>query len=403
MNGLLLKLVGAILFGLIYQFYYGGGDTFNFFKDGRVVWQTFFKNPVAAVQILWQSPGTIDNLTYPYTQQMSEFYTDIYSMTVIRLSAFLGIFTFYTYTANAMLFAMLSFTGLWAMFKVYYDLYPKQYRQFAIVIFYVPSVFFWGSGLMKDTLTLGALGWLFYSFYFGFIKRRALVQNILIILLSLWIIRVTKLYVLIAFVPLASFWLFLQYRASIRSRAIRTVILPVALGISVPIIFYLTSLFAQFDARYNLENAENTIQETGDWIESQSSKEAVFSIGTVDLSPVGLFTSGTIFRAAGTGLFRPFLWESGKIIIFFSALESFFFLWLTIKIIFQAGLFRFINISFKEPIVISALLFTILIAMSSALSLNFGAMVRYRLPMIPFYLSALYIVRYQVNKSLKLF
>jgi hypothetical protein len=29
--GLFVKITGAVALGLIYQFYYGGGDTFNFF------------------------------------------------------------------------------------------------------------------------------------------------------------------------------------------------------------------------------------------------------------------------------------------------------------------------------------------------------------------------------------
>ncbi|NJL15088.1 MAG: hypothetical protein HC913_20185 [Microscillaceae bacterium] len=36
-------------------------------------------------------------------------------------------------------------------------------------------------------------------------------------------------------------------------------------------------------------------------------------------------------------------------------------------------------------------------------SSNYGTMVRYRIPLQPFYLAMLYIIRYQLNNSTKLF
>ena len=35
--GLYVKFGGAIFIALVYQFYYGGGDTFNFFRHSQVI------------------------------------------------------------------------------------------------------------------------------------------------------------------------------------------------------------------------------------------------------------------------------------------------------------------------------------------------------------------------------
>jgi hypothetical protein len=45
-------------------------------------------------------------------------------------------------------------------------------REIAIATLFVPSVFFWGTGVMKDPLCIGALGYLTYSSYQLFLKRK---------------------------------------------------------------------------------------------------------------------------------------------------------------------------------------------------------------------------------------
>src|ERR1700752_2795002 len=42
--GLMAKITGAIGLGLIYCFYYGGGDTTNYFESARAYVNLFFKN-----------------------------------------------------------------------------------------------------------------------------------------------------------------------------------------------------------------------------------------------------------------------------------------------------------------------------------------------------------------------
>ena len=47
---LTVKIIGAISVGLIYQFYYSGGDTFNYFHHGsRHIWEAFLDSPNKAI------------------------------------------------------------------------------------------------------------------------------------------------------------------------------------------------------------------------------------------------------------------------------------------------------------------------------------------------------------------
>ena len=63
---------------------------------------------------------------------------------VIKIAAVLDIFTFATYSATAVLFAVLSFSGMWVLFLAFYRIKPAMHLALAIAIFFIPSVFFWG-------------------------------------------------------------------------------------------------------------------------------------------------------------------------------------------------------------------------------------------------------------------
>ncbi len=82
---------------------------------------------------------------------------------------------------------------------------------------------------MKDTITIGAMGWLFFGFYFGVIKRENLVVNIVIIIAAMTVIKAVKVYILLCFLPAAFLWIFLEYRTRIRSQAVRFFSLPLVL------------------------------------------------------------------------------------------------------------------------------------------------------------------------------
>ncbi len=49
---LTVKLVGALAIGMIYQFYYKGGDTFNYYKQASIIWKAFSEHTNLGIK-LW--------------------------------------------------------------------------------------------------------------------------------------------------------------------------------------------------------------------------------------------------------------------------------------------------------------------------------------------------------------
>jgi len=60
---------------------------------------------------------------------------------------------------TVMLLALVSFGGVWRMYQIFIMEFPKLERPLAYTFFFLPSVFFWGSGILKDSITLSALGY----------------------------------------------------------------------------------------------------------------------------------------------------------------------------------------------------------------------------------------------------
>ena len=70
---LTLKLFGALSVGLIYQFYYDGGDTYNYHTHGsRIIWEELIENPLDGIKLFFNSH---DASLYPYYSKI-DFYFD---------------------------------------------------------------------------------------------------------------------------------------------------------------------------------------------------------------------------------------------------------------------------------------------------------------------------------------
>src|SRR5687768_6040827 len=121
---LTLKIIGALALGLLYQFYYGGGDTFNFHTIGsRIIWEAFLDSPDKGFKLLF-SHGEYVGETYAYASRIY-FYRDASSFFVIRIATVFDLLTFSSYGGTALLFAAFSFVGSWAFFIAMYRQAPQ--------------------------------------------------------------------------------------------------------------------------------------------------------------------------------------------------------------------------------------------------------------------------------------
>lgn len=396
-TGLTLKITGAIFIGMVYEYYYQGGDTMNFFHDARIINSAFADSPIKWLNLLLRIPNETAVGYYSYISQLY-WYTDAPSYSVAALAALFGLPLGTTYLPVAVIFAAVSFTGVWALFRTFARIYPQIVRSIAVAIFFIPSVIVWGSGVFKDTICIFGLGWLTYGIFQMLIQKNFKAGNILLTLLSIWLVARVKIYILVALLPALLIWVLSLYTSRMQNAAGRFLVKLFVLSITVTGSFYvMTSLGTDILGRYSLDNLEQTAQITRNWIVYSSGDEgSAYNLGEIK----GLGDMLLKFpMAVNVTLFRPYLWESGKLIILASALEAILFLFLTIKVVATIGIKKCWYTIAADPTIQFCLIFAIIFAFAVGISTgNFGALSRYKIPCLPFYALVLFLIYYK-NKQ----
>lgn len=392
------KILGALALGLIYQFYYSGGDTFNFHTHGsRHIWDAFVDSPSKGLKLLFSDASNMRGV-YEYASKIY-FINDQSSYFVIRIAALFDLLTFSTYSATAVLFALISFGGGWAFFTYMCRLKPELRFWIALAVLFIPSVVFWGSGIMKDTLTFAGLG--FLTFALGNIyEKRNMMSSLIIVLISVFVIFSIKKYILFCFLPAAMIWFYMLKVRSIRSVALKVLIVPFFITIVVGAAYYSLLLVGEGDTRYSLDKIAETAKITAYDIRYWTGKEAGsgYSLGELD-GTFGSMLSLTP-QAINVSLFRPYVWEVRNPLMALSSVEGLLLLMLTIYVMIKK--WKHLIQAFREPIVLFCFVFSITFAFAVGVSTyNFGTLSRYKIPLMPFYLLTLIFILYYENKARK--
>jgi len=400
MRALCLKLIGAFAAGVIYFYYYGDGDTIHYYKRVGLMYQLFEYDSSRFWRLIFLNiksfaPDLYGNIITLRAYDTSQFM-------VVKIASLLSLPTFKIYSGIALLFAALSFTGVWALFAAFCDINPRLVREFAISCLYIPSVFFWGSGLFKDTIAIGFVGWFAYAVYMVFIKRKKLLRNIPILIVSFYVLYVIKTYIVMAFVPAILIWVFFKYRDNIKNDFIRTTVTPALIVLSLVGAFFAVTRIGGTGGYWSLDQMQTRAKDMQWWhrevkkIYGSAGGGSYYSLGSGD------FSMGNIIRtfplAVNVTLFRPYLWEAHNPVMLLSAVESLIIFIFTLRIIFNVGIPTAFRLSVANPEIFFALLFSIIFAFAVGFtSFNFGALVRYKIPAIPFYVMALFLIRYHAN------
>lgn len=394
-----VKFLGAISLGLIYQFYYNGGDTFNYYNHVKVVHEALTEAPGLGLQIL-TSHGDFNPATQKYTSQL-HWYRSSTEFFVVKIASVFSVFCFNTYSVIALCFAIFSFAGVWAMYTTFLRIFPAAYKKLAIACFFLPSVFFWGSGLMKDSLCLGALGWAFYGFYHLFIEKKYIVKSSILLLLGVYILVSTKVYILLSFMPPALFWVFNENNSRIKSASVRLLLKPVFIAVGLAAGYYGATNLTAGDERFDVDKIGERSKITQEYLSKYVASGSAYDIGQLDGS------LGSIVRVAPQAifisLFRPFLFEARNPVMVLSALEATLFLYLTLSLFYRTGFFKGLGLIAATPVLNFCFLFSIIMAIGvGTTSGNFGTLVRYKIPLMPFFLAALYVMQFKAREMQRL-
>lgn len=398
MPALNVKIIGALFIGLVYQYYYGGGDTAYYFYQSKIVNEAIIESPIKGFKLMLHLPNAFDGEYQMYISRM-EWYFGMNMYMVIALGAFINLFTFSTFLNTSIFFAVISFTGVWALFRTFALQYPQYLRQVAVALLFIPSCYIWGSGIFKDTLCIFGLGWLTYGVFQMLIQRNFGLSNILFSTLSFYVVAVVKIYILLAFIPALALWVVFMYSDRVKSGFLKFVIKISLILITVLGFFILSEKFSEELGSYSLENIAKTAETTRSYVYGQSGDEGSgYDLGEIDPSIFGLIK---VFpKALMIALYGPFFWQAKKVIVLLNSIEATLFFILSIRIIVRIGFVKIWKVIKSDPNIQFFLVFTIIFGFAVGLtSGNYGSLSRYRIPCLPMFGLSLLLIYYKAEEK----
>ncbi len=390
-KGLLAKFAGAIIFCLVYALYYKGGDTISYYTSSLAMNNLMTYNFSQYLDLMTGGRYWYFNIE---TGVPAKYMFDDKNTFIVVLFAnpfvFLG---FKSLITASILLSWITYNGIWRFYLMFTEIYPKLSKKLAYTILFFPSPLFWGSGIAKDTLTYCSTLWLVYNFYMIFIKKKKLALNIIMTIINVDILLSIKPYIFVVLFPLLVIWLLYQPISKIKSQFLKFVVAPLILVIGMLLGTSGLSLMSESLGQYSsydkvVAKAQITQQ---DHLREEAYGSNNYDIGHYDGSIGSMLKVAPL--AILTGLFRPFIWEANNIQMLISGLENAILLYLTLLIIFRAGVLKAFNRAISEPLLLLSILFTVLFSYGIGISsANFGALVRFKIPIIPFFASAIIIM-----------
>jgi len=394
----LIKVFGGLAFATVYIYYYKFGDSFRYYHDIIKLNDLFTKDFVQYMQLMTMSDSSEMGAGVAYSMREFSFAAEGESWFMIRLSAPFGLLTGNSYLGITFFTSIISLIGSWQIFKLSNYILDNNYRWSFAIAFLIPSTIFWGGGLMKDTYTLFAISVWALAFY-KLINRQGsrLFQMTLIVVMS-YILYMLKAYILISMFPwfFVSFYLF--FSRKINSQILKYITAPILFLMVVIGAYFVSSSIVDSSNKYKVETLETRANGFQSWHKTLGG--SYYDLGLVEYTPTGILS--VIPSALVVTLFRPFPWEVHNIFMVLSSLEGIFFLGLVLWVFYRAG-FRLFNELYRSTYLFGAFLFCIIFGIAVGMnSYNFGALVRYKLPMLSLFLLTFVYLIHKFRKQVEM-
>jgi hypothetical protein len=397
-SGLLVRIFGAMALGLVYFFYYNGGDTTNYHQTASAFANLLFDNQ-EDFWIGWLGNGKDYHFSFSEQTGYPVYHPrDHHSFFVVRLLIPIVMLSFHSYFACAILVAIVTYGGLWKLYQTFLYEFPELKKEFAIACLYVPSCVFWGSGLMKDSFTLSAVGWFTYSFYFFFIKKQFSIKFIIYMFIASFIILSIKPYIFFALLPGVIFWLSNNQIKKINHKITRSLVAPFFIGAAIFAGYFALNQMGDSLGLYKVDSVLDRAVIVQKDMKAEYYAGKTFDIGDFDASITGVLSKAPV--AIFSGIFRPGIWDVRNVVMLVSSLENTYLLLLTIFLLIKLKFFGFFKMIRQNPILLFAMLFSLFFAFSVGLTVaNFGSLVRLRIPELPFFVAGLFMMRHLYEKQ----
>lgn len=399
-QGFWIKMLGCLAF-TIFSVYLSPGDSIGLYHtEGSNLYHLILHDS-RNLDIIFHKSKEFDEALLKDPRNGGYFKAEANFM-VARFVTLLSFISFGRYAAINVIFACIAFSGMWKLFLFFYEQYPHMHKKFAIGILYFPTLVFWSSGILKDTLCIASIGWVTYSVYEMLYRKRSFIKNMMILFAFGYLLAILKVYILISYLPFFVLFIILKNIQGIQNRLLKYLLAPALIIGSMYGFTLVLDTYNQELGAYAVEDLTKSIQHLNGAFSSMDGSETAdsnFDLGVefdgtfnglLKMAPIAIFTT----------FFRPFLWESHKLSSILASVESFILLFFTFYVIVRSGIKTFLKLILSDPLIMYCFLFSLVFALFvGASTLNFGTLVRYKIPCLPFYAISLFLIFEKVKEK----
>ncbi|UPT65829.1 MAG: hypothetical protein M0D57_15085 [Sphingobacteriales bacterium JAD_PAG50586_3] len=213
-----LKLIAGVGLTLVYTYYYtdkSTSDIYKYFDDGKVIYNVLKESPADYAKLVTGIGANDTTLTHylddtkNWHEQSGEW-LDLINVKnfnyfnsnrlVTRFNAVVMIFSQGNIYVHVVFMCFLGLIGGIALYRALAQYYQQKEKLLLLLIFLLPGVLFWQSGVLKEGLLIFFTGLFIYNFFAVFNKPNYYL-NVAVALVSLFFIVLCKYYVAIAMAP----------------------------------------------------------------------------------------------------------------------------------------------------------------------------------------------------------
>ncbi|MBX3260962.1 MAG: hypothetical protein KIS78_14705 [Labilithrix sp.] len=364
---------------------YQGGDNLTYMTEGSLLARAIELDP-GRFGRLW--------LNVLFQRETGEALTVLgegdATGTMVALAAGLALLFRYSLFGVSLSIAFFAFFGKLALYRVFRELLPSSTRaRVSIAVLLMPSAVFWSAGIQKEAVVMGGIGPVCLGVH-RLLRGRPFL-GVTLFALGAVPVALVKPYTLFALTVAVGAWIGvdrLQARMG-GSGAVR--IRPLYLVLAAALVYGGVIALGQLYPMYSMDNLGKDLARhqglgvaTGGGSYYTMGDEEAMSFGKqLAFAPL----------AVATALFRPFPFEANNALAFGASLEALVLTIFVVQGLARSGLRGAVTTVMSTPVLFAAIVFSLTFGMGVGLATtNFGSLSRYRMPLIPFYATAVLVL-----------
>jgi len=372
----------ALILGLLAKFATATIFAIWVYRNPEIDTNVYYQHGLEYAEMLQSDPGR-------YFAE-HPFYS-VYGNQSERFSSFCGLLLFLTggsFLASSFLIGAMAYAGQVLLFRAFVERFPQPGIRgwWRIGILLLPSLTWWSGGMLKDSMGIAALGLAFWGVHKFELHGR--VKYLGYAILGVFGLILFRMQVVPPFLLALAAFLIRSTIGSARPTNMRVWIGALIIAVAL---FGVMRRAIEGDEDFALENIPERVSRMGTWYQDT---------GWAHVAPVA--TQGTWFAiilgtpaALVNTLLRPFLWDVRNFVMLLSALENLVltaFTIVAIKTLLANAQSR--RLCWRSPEMMFCLAFVLTLGVIVGISTpNLGSASRYRIPLLPFWIAALQIMR----------